>query len=83
MVISGGFASKGTSKAEQMKYMHMVMHVNSKMINLKKEDPIITFSEEDYGEIIKVHDDPLLITTIIANIKVHKVFVDIKGVWQI
>lgn len=39
-------------------------------------EPVITFSDNDYGPVLPNHDDPLLITTMIENTEVRCIFVD-------
>ncbi|XP_019442290.1 PREDICTED: uncharacterized protein LOC109347006 [Lupinus angustifolius] len=77
--ISGGFAAGGTSRAAQKKYVREVMHVaarSSQQRQSYRSVPPITFDDHDYEGVIRGHDDPLVITAMLNNKKVSRLFID-------
>ena len=73
-IIAGGFPRGGTTKLAWKKHIKEVLNVSSRMI--KKPTPEIVFSSSDLGGVLPGHDDPMVISTIIVNAEVNRVFVD-------
>lgn len=74
-VISGGENMVGDSNATQKTYAHLMLHMDSLEKVLEDEDPII-FTPRDQGDVLLPHDDPLVISAIIAKHLVERIFVD-------
>ncbi|XP_017239615.1 uncharacterized protein LOC108212399 [Daucus carota subsp. sativus] len=75
-VISGGFASRGSSNNAKKLYAREVCRIDSKR---PKQNPslVISFSDEDYPEgIIRTHQDAMVITTKIGTNTVKKILID-------
>uniref|UniRef100_A0A2N9GGN7 Reverse transcriptase n=1 Tax=Fagus sylvatica TaxID=28930 RepID=A0A2N9GGN7_FAGSY len=77
--IVGGPASGGTSKASRKAYarqIHNIMVVQRPPKNIRLDDQIISFSEEDARGTHQPHDDALVITINIAGFTTRRVMVD-------
>jgi hypothetical protein len=77
--IVGGPASGGTSRASRKAYarqMHNIMVVQRPPKNVRLDDQIISFSEEDARGTHQPHDDALVITINIASFTTRRVMVD-------
>uniref|UniRef100_A0A2N9GJ69 Uncharacterized protein n=1 Tax=Fagus sylvatica TaxID=28930 RepID=A0A2N9GJ69_FAGSY len=77
--IIGGPASGGTSRASRRAYarqVHNIMVVQRPPKNIRLDDQIISFSEEDARGTHKPHDDALVITVNIAGFTTRRVMVD-------
>ena len=73
-MIHGGFAAGGISKSSRKRYLKEVCHVEGEEEALNI--PAITFTEEDASGIITGHDDPMVITIILANANLHRTLID-------
>uniref|UniRef100_A0A2N9IDH1 RNase H type-1 domain-containing protein n=1 Tax=Fagus sylvatica TaxID=28930 RepID=A0A2N9IDH1_FAGSY len=77
--IVGGPASGGTSRASRKAYarqVHNIMVVQRPPKNIRLDDQIISFSEEDARGTHQPHDDGLVITINIAGFTTRRVMVD-------
>uniref|UniRef100_A0A2N9HRX3 Uncharacterized protein n=1 Tax=Fagus sylvatica TaxID=28930 RepID=A0A2N9HRX3_FAGSY len=77
--IVGGPASEGTSRASRKAYarqVHNIMVVQRPPKNIRLDDQIISFSEEDARGTHQPHDDALVITINIAGFTIRRVMVD-------
>uniref|UniRef100_A0A2N9GR51 Uncharacterized protein n=1 Tax=Fagus sylvatica TaxID=28930 RepID=A0A2N9GR51_FAGSY len=77
--IIGGPASGGTSRASRKAYarqVHNIMVVQRPLKNVRLDDQIISFSEEDARGTHQPHDDALVITVNIAGFTTRRVMVD-------
>jgi hypothetical protein len=72
--IIGGLASGGTSRASRKAYARQVHNIIPK--NVRLNDQIISFSEEDARGTHQPHDDALVITINIAGFTTRRVMVD-------
>ncbi|XP_057756320.1 uncharacterized protein LOC130975565 [Arachis stenosperma] len=71
-MISGGFAGGGLTKSSHKRHLKRVYQVRSKAPDL----PTISFTKEDGQGVIPGHDDPVVITMILANAHLHRTLVD-------
>lgn len=73
-MINGGFAGGGISKSSRKRHLKEIYHIEGGegSPNL----PTITFTQEDAVGIIPGHDDPMVITVILANANLHRTLVD-------
>uniref|UniRef100_A0A2N9ITY0 Retrotransposon gag domain-containing protein n=1 Tax=Fagus sylvatica TaxID=28930 RepID=A0A2N9ITY0_FAGSY len=77
--IIGGPASGGTSRAPRKAYarqVHNIMVVQRPPKNVRLDDQIISFSEEDARGTHQPHDDALVITVNITGFTTRRVMVD-------
>jgi hypothetical protein len=77
--IIGGPASGGTSRASRKAYarqVHNIMVVQRPPKNIRLDDQIISFSEEDARGTHQPHDDALVITVNIAGFTTRRVMMD-------
>ncbi|XP_074326871.1 uncharacterized protein LOC141664816 [Apium graveolens] len=72
--ISGGSILDMDSKTAKKKYARQVYHLYQ--FGQEKHHMPITFSSEDYEDVIRPHEDPLIINLIIGQNKIWKVMVD-------
>ncbi|XP_074327673.1 uncharacterized protein LOC141665583 [Apium graveolens] len=78
-VIFGGYAAGGMSNNSRKSYAREVCNINPQCPKRHKPSPslIISFSDEDYApNIIRGHQDALVITAKIGTNTVKKIFVD-------
>ncbi|XP_072065654.1 uncharacterized protein [Arachis hypogaea] len=73
-MIHGGFAGGGISKSSRKRHLKEVYHVERKEEAL--DIPAIMFTKEDVSGIISGHDDPMVITIILANANLHRTLID-------
>ncbi|XP_057734466.1 uncharacterized protein LOC130949874 [Arachis stenosperma] len=73
-MINGGFASGGISKSSRKRHLKEVYHVEEG--DRSSDLPTITFTQEDAAGTIPGHDDPVVITIILANAHLHRTLVD-------
>ncbi|XP_015970363.1 uncharacterized protein LOC107493843 [Arachis duranensis] len=73
-MIDGGFAGGGVSKSSRKRHLKEIYHV--KEGEGAPELPTITFTKEDAAGIISGHDDPMVITIMLANANLHRTLVD-------
>ncbi|XP_015957295.1 uncharacterized protein LOC107481530 [Arachis duranensis] len=71
-MISGGFAGGGLTKSSHKRHLKRVYQVGSESPDL----PTISFTKEDGQGVIPEHDDPVVITMILANAHLHRTQVD-------
>uniref|UniRef100_A0A2N9HZU2 Retrotransposon gag domain-containing protein n=1 Tax=Fagus sylvatica TaxID=28930 RepID=A0A2N9HZU2_FAGSY len=77
--IIGGPALRGTLRASRKAYarqVHNIMVVQRPPKNVRLDDQIISFSEEDARGTHQPHDDALVITVNIAGFTIRRVIVD-------
>uniref|UniRef100_A0A2N9GIS8 Integrase catalytic domain-containing protein n=1 Tax=Fagus sylvatica TaxID=28930 RepID=A0A2N9GIS8_FAGSY len=77
--IIGGPASGGTSRASRKAYarqVHNVMVVQRPPKNIRLDDQVISFSEEDARGTHQPHDDALVVTVNIAGFTTRRVMID-------
>ena len=63
--IAGGFARGGASNNARKRHLWVVM--NSKSKKWKEHYKSIYFKEDEFGDIEREHDDPMVIFTLIHN----------------
>ncbi|XP_072080442.1 uncharacterized protein [Arachis hypogaea] len=73
-MINRGFAGGGISKSTRKRHLKEVYHVREG--DRSSDLPTITFTQEDAACIISEHDDPVVITIILANTNLHRTLVD-------
>ncbi|XP_052107466.1 uncharacterized protein LOC107457900 [Arachis duranensis] len=71
-MISGGFVGGGLTKSSHKRHLKEVYQVGGEAPDL----PAISFTKEDGQGIIPGHDDPVVITMILANVHLHRTLVD-------
>ncbi|XP_072084466.1 uncharacterized protein [Arachis hypogaea] len=71
-MISGGFAGGGLTKSSRKRHLKEIYQVESEGPDL----PTISFTKEDGQGIVPGHDDPVVITMILANPHLHRTLVD-------
>ncbi|XP_057745267.1 uncharacterized protein LOC130963137 [Arachis stenosperma] len=69
---SGGFAGGGLTKSSRKRHLKRVYQVENESPDL----PTISFTKEDRQGIMPGHDDPMVITMILANANLHRTLVD-------
>ena len=74
-VISGGENLAGDSSSARKVYARQALHVDSVARVQEDEYPII-FTPEDQGNVLLPHDDPLVISAIIAKHLIKRILVD-------
>ncbi|XP_016200294.1 uncharacterized protein LOC107641311 [Arachis ipaensis] len=73
-MINGGFAGGGISKSSRKRHLKEVYQVGK---SIKLPDlPTISFTKEDDEGITPGHDDPVVITIILANANLHRILND-------
>ncbi|XP_059623069.1 uncharacterized protein LOC132266234 [Cornus florida] len=84
-VISGGLAGGGELSLAQKSHVRRArssIGVNKVGISKpqtkfpKREGEVIIFSEEDAKGVQQPHDDPLVVTVVVANYTIHRVLID-------
>ena len=78
-MIVGGTAAAGSSKKARKTYLRMVQNVQLTGTVLKivrREGPIIRFSEEDARHLHHPHDDTLVVSMRVGDYNMHRVLVD-------
>ncbi|XP_016185777.1 uncharacterized protein LOC107627458 [Arachis ipaensis] len=73
-MIVGGFVGCGVTKSSCKRHLKGVYQVEEK--DEVPELPIISFTKEDAQEITLGHDDPVVVTMILANTNLHRTLVD-------
>ncbi|XP_057734356.1 uncharacterized protein LOC130949728 [Arachis stenosperma] len=73
-MINGGFAGGRISKSSRKGYLKEVYHVGEG--DRSPDLPTIIFTQEDATSIIPGHNDPMVITIILANANLHRMLVD-------
>nr|XP_025703012.1 uncharacterized protein LOC112803757 [Arachis hypogaea] len=71
-MISGGFGGGGLTKSSRKRHLKRVYQVGNETPDLLT----ISFTKEDGQGIIPGHDDPVVITIILANANLHRTLVD-------
>ncbi|XP_016167927.1 uncharacterized protein LOC107610382 [Arachis ipaensis] len=71
-MISGGFGGGGLTKSSRKRHLKEVYQVGSEVPDL----PTISFTKEDRQGIIPGHDNPVVITMVLANAHLHRILVD-------
>ncbi|XP_025703531.1 uncharacterized protein [Arachis hypogaea] len=71
-MISGGFGGGGLTKSSRKRHLKEVYQVGGEAPDL----PTISFTKEDGQGVIPGHDDPVVITMILANAHLHRTLVD-------
>ncbi|XP_025640620.1 uncharacterized protein [Arachis hypogaea] len=71
-MISGGFAGGGLTKSSRKRHLKEVYQVGGELPDL----PTISFTKEDGQGIVPGHDDPVVITMILANAHLHRTLED-------
>ncbi|XP_025647940.1 uncharacterized protein [Arachis hypogaea] len=71
-MISGWFAGEGLTKSSRKRHLKKVYQVGGELPDL----PTISFTKEDGQGIVPRHDDPVVITMILANAHLHRTLVD-------
>jgi hypothetical protein len=80
--IVGGLASGGTSRSSKKAYArqaHNILVTQRPQKNIKMNDQIITFSEDDARGIHQPHDDALVVTMTIAGFITRRVLINNKS----
>ena len=79
-VISGGFAGGGESNSARKAHLRSIRSAEIEEIQAVSKQPrldtSITFSDLDLEGCQHPHDDPLVVRTVVANKKVHRVVFD-------
>ncbi|XP_072071914.1 uncharacterized protein [Arachis hypogaea] len=73
-MINEGFAGGGISKSSRKRHLKEIYHVGEG--SRSPDLPTISFTKEDAAGIIPGHDDPVVITIIVANANLHRTLVD-------
>ncbi|XP_072076794.1 uncharacterized protein [Arachis hypogaea] len=73
-MINGGFAGGGISNSSRKRHLKEIYHVGEG--NRSPDLPTISFTKEDTTGIIPGHDDPVVITIVLANANLHRTLVD-------
>ncbi|XP_072077995.1 uncharacterized protein [Arachis hypogaea] len=73
-MINGGFAGGGISKSSRKRHLKEVYHVGEG--DRPSDLPTINFTQEDAAGIIPGHDDPVVVTIILANTNLHRTLVN-------
>ncbi|XP_025685188.1 uncharacterized protein [Arachis hypogaea] len=73
-MINGGFAGGRISKSSHKRHLKEVYHVGGEDMSVVL--PNITFTQEDAAGIIPGHDDPMIITIILANANLYRTLID-------
>ncbi|XP_072064499.1 uncharacterized protein [Arachis hypogaea] len=71
-MISRGFVGGGVTKSSRKRHLKEVYQVGNEGPDL----PTISFTKEDGQGIVPGHDDPVVITMILANAHLHRALVD-------
>ncbi|XP_072088128.1 uncharacterized protein [Arachis hypogaea] len=71
-MISGGFAGGRLTKSSHRRHLKRVYQVGNESPDL----PTISFTKEDGQGIVPGHNDPVVITMILANANLHRTLVD-------
>ncbi|KAL4327985.1 hypothetical protein AHAS_Ahas13G0154800 [Arachis hypogaea] len=73
-IIAGGFAGRRVINSSHKRHLKELYHVvkNEGMHDL----PTTTFTKEDVKSVIPGHDNPVVITLILANANLHMTLVD-------
>uniref|UniRef100_A0A2N9EWL9 Integrase catalytic domain-containing protein n=1 Tax=Fagus sylvatica TaxID=28930 RepID=A0A2N9EWL9_FAGSY len=77
--IVGGLASGGASRSSRKAYTHQAHNVlvtQRPRKNIKLDDQVVTFSEDNARGIHQPHDDPLIVTMTIAGFITRRVLID-------
>ena len=72
--ITGGFAGGSTSNKAKKRQLRTVMNTKNK--RRKEHYEPISFTKEDYGDIEREHDDPMVVFALIHNFLVKRVLID-------
>ncbi|XP_072066938.1 uncharacterized protein [Arachis hypogaea] len=73
-MINGGFAEGGISKSSRKRHLKEVYQVRED--NKIPDLPTISFTKEDAQWVTPGHNDPVVITMILANTNLHRTLVD-------
>ena len=73
--ILGGENLAGDTSSAWKAYARQALHVDSVAMVQEDESPII-FTTEDQGDVLLPHDDPLVISSIIAKHPIERILVD-------
>lgn len=74
--IAVGFAGGGSLNAARKKNLREILSVSKSVKKGKISGLCITFSKNNYGASVPNHDDPLVLSGIIANCEVKRIFAD-------
>ena len=75
----GGLASRGASRSSRKAYVrqaHNILVMQGPQKNVKLDDQVITFNEDDARGIHQPHDNALVVTMTIAGFITRQVLVD-------
>ena len=78
-MIIGGTAATGSSKKARKTYLRVVQNVQltgSVPKIVRRESPVIGFSEEDARRLHHPHDDALIVSVRVGDYNVHRMLVD-------
>lgn len=78
-VIVGGFAGGGTTKSACKKHLQEVLSLSMTMMKKACKPPFtpkIVFSSFDLERVVPGHDDPTVISAMMVNAKVKRVFLN-------
>ncbi|XP_061352171.1 uncharacterized protein LOC133297121 [Gastrolobium bilobum] len=76
--IAGGSAGGGATKSQRKKHLKSVMtvHDHARPSTSRDQRQAISFDDDDYGDILPDHDDPLVISACMANLQVKRIMID-------
>ncbi|XP_061367567.1 uncharacterized protein LOC133310620 [Gastrolobium bilobum] len=76
--IAGGLAGRGATKSQRKKHLKSIMTVRDHALHStsRSQRQAISFDNDDYGDIIPDHDDPLVISACMVNLQVKRIMVD-------
>ena len=73
--ISGGETMAGSTSSSRKAYAREAFQVNS-VVKISKDETPITFTSADQGDIKTPHDDPMVISAVVAKYPVERILVD-------
>ncbi|XP_061353557.1 uncharacterized protein LOC133298305 [Gastrolobium bilobum] len=76
--IAGGSAGGGATKSQRKKHLKSVMTMrdHARPSTSRDQRQAISSDDDDYGDIIPDHDDPLVISACMANLQVKRIMID-------
>jgi len=73
--ISGGFSSEGCTASQRKRYARSVMMVEAQVMD-DVLDVDLAFTKDDLRDVLPHDNDPMVVSVVTAERKVHRVLVD-------